>query len=76
VALCDGGPGEEADNLITASGNVGLGFTLAASTCVGSETIDLQTDDLVQIRYCRFQWHVLLEFEVQFWDASRNGVFQ
>ena len=37
---------EEAANLITASGGVSCGFTLAVSTCVGSETIDLQIYDL------------------------------
>jgi len=39
--------GEEAANLIAASGSVGCGFTLAASTCVSSETIELQTYDPV-----------------------------
>jgi len=38
---------EEAANLSTARGSVGCGFTLAASSCVGSETIDLQICDLV-----------------------------
>lgn len=61
---------EEAGNLITAVGSVSFCVTLAASTCVGSETIDLQTYDLVQI--CRF--HVLFEFEVRFWRASRTFV--
>jgi len=35
--------GNEGANLITASGSVSCGFPLAASTCVGFETIDLQT---------------------------------
>jgi len=39
--------GEEAANLITASGSVGFGFTLATSPCVSSVTIELQTYDLV-----------------------------
>jgi len=38
--------GGDAANLTTASGSVGCGFALAASACVGSETIELQTYDL------------------------------
>lgn len=62
--------GDEAANLITAIGSVGCGFALAASTCIGSQTMVLQTYDLTQS--CESQ--ALLEFEVQFWRASRTSV--
>lgn len=53
--------GEQAANLTTASGSVGCGFTLAASTCVGSETIDFQTHDLVD---SMFYFNLKCEFGV------------
>lgn len=57
--------GKEAD-LITASSSVGCGFTLAASVCVGSLTIDLYAYDLAH--GCTY--HVLLHFQVQLWRVT------
>lgn len=42
---------EGAANLTSASGSVGCDFTLASSTCVGSEMIDLQPNDVVHFTF-------------------------